>query len=238
MSAPLLDIADLVAGYGDVMAVHGVSLRVEPNSVTALLGSNGAGKSTLLRAVAGLLPSRRGRILFKGEDIGRCRSDQRVEQGIVLVPEGRLIFPQLTVEENLRLGAFVAHARARLADGLENAYAMFPRLKERRLQQGGTLSGGEQQMLALARGLMARPCLLLLDEPTLGLAPMAAATIFKTIETLKAAGLTVLLAEQDVRRTLTLADQGYVLESGRGVMAGTGAELLADPKIGSAYLGI
>jgi len=238
MTAPILAVEDMVAGYGDVVALHGVSLTVASNSITVLLGSNGAGKSTFLRAIAGLLPARRGRITFEGQIITRYRSDQRVERGIVLVPEGRLIFPHMTIEENLRLGAFAPPARAHLAEGLERAYGMFPQLKARRHQLGGTLSGGEQQMLALARGLMARPRLLLLDEPTLGLAPVVAIAIFETIKAFKAAGQTILLAEQDVRRTLQIADQGYVLESGSRALAGSGAELLADPRIGAAYLGI
>jgi branched-chain amino acid transport system ATP-binding protein len=238
MSAPMLAVDGLVAGYGNMLALHGVSLTVAPNSITVLLGSNGAGKSTFLRTVAGLLPARRGSTVFAGEDIFHCRSDQRVDRGIVLVPEGRLIFPQMTVEENLRLGAFAPRARARMAEGLKRAYAMFPRLQERRDQLGGTLSGGEQQMLALARGLMAWPRLLLLDEPTLGLAPVVARTIFSTISALKEAGLTILLAEQDVRSTLQIADRGYVLESGVLAMAGSGTDLLADQRIGTAYLGI
>ena len=235
---PILEVEGLVAGYGDVLALHGMGLTVAAGSVTALLGSNGAGKTTCLRAIAGLLPARAGRIVFAGEDVTRWRSDQRVEGGIVLVPEGRLIFPHMTVEENLRLGAFAPRARGHLAEGMQRAYAMFPRLRERRRQLGGTLSGGEQQMLAVARGLMARPRLLLLDEPTLGLAPMAAAAIFETIAALRAAGLSILLAEQDVRRTLQRADRGFVLENGRTAMAGSGGELLADPRIGTAYLGI
>jgi len=238
MNAAMLEIRDLVAGYGDVLALHGVSCRIERGQITALLGSNGAGKSTLLKTLAGLLPPRRGAILFEGAEIGRTRSHWRVELGIVLVPEGRMIFPNMSVEENLRIGAFAPHARSQSSEGLDRVYAMFPRLAERRRQHGGTLSGGEQQILALGRGLMARPRLLLLDEPSLGLAPLVAQAICDTIQALKSAGLTIVLAEQDVRRTLTMADQAYVLESGRRVMAGTGAELLADPKINSAYLGI
>ncbi|MDB5408008.1 MAG: transporter ATP-binding protein [Rhodospirillales bacterium] len=238
MSQGLLQLTDIVAGYGDVMALHGVSLAVRDGSVTALLGSNGAGKSTLLKTAAGILTPRRGEIAFDGAAIAGKRASERVERGIVLIPEGRLIFPEMSVEENLRVGAFAPHARPHVARGLERAYALFPRLAERRRQSGGTLSGGEQQMLALGRGLMAEPRLLLLDEPTLGLAPLIAQSIFTVIERLRADGLTILLAEQDARRTLAIADYGYVLESGTGVMEGSGAELLADPKINSAYLGL
>jgi branched-chain amino acid transport system ATP-binding protein len=234
----LLRLTDIVAGYGDVMALHGVSLAVRDGSVTALLGSNGAGKSTLLKTVAGILTPRRGEIAFDGGAIAGKRASERVERGIVLIPEGRLIFPEMSVEENLRVGAFAPHARRHVARGLERAYALFPRLAERRRQSGGTLSGGEQQMLALGRGLMAEPRLLLLDEPTLGLAPLIAQSIFTAIEQLRAEGLTILLAEQDARRTLAIADYGYVLESGTQVMEGSGVELLADPKINSAYLGL
>jgi branched-chain amino acid transport system ATP-binding protein len=234
----LLTLTEIVSGYGDVMALHGVSLVVREGSVTALLGSNGAGKSTLLKTVAGILTPRRGEIAFDGGIIGQQRASERVERGIVLIPEGRLIFPEMSVEENLRVGAFAPHARPHVVRGLERAYALFPRLAERRRQSGGTLSGGEQQMLALGRGLMAEPRLLLLDEPTLGLAPLIAQSIFTVIERLRADGLTILLAEQDARRTLAIADYGYVLESGTGVMEGSGAELLAEPKINSAYLGL
>jgi len=236
--APLLSLADIVSGYGDVLVLHGVSLDVAPGSITALLGSNGAGKTTLLKTIAGLIVARAGVMRFEGAEIGALRSSQRVEHGIVLVPEGRMIFPDMSVEENLRVGAFAPKARVGTARGLERVYAKFPRLKERRNQAGGTLSGGEQQMLALGRGLMAEPRLLLLDEPTLGLAPIVTRAIFDTIQELRGEGLTIFLAEQDARRTLAIADRAYVLENGRGVMAGTGAELLADPQINAAYLGI
>lgn len=236
--SPMVEIIDLVSSYGEVLALHGVSCQVVSGKVTALLGSNGAGKTTLLKTLAGLIAPRRGRILLEGAEISRVPSNQRVERGIVLVPESRMIFPDMTVEENLRIGAFAPHARRRIADGLEQIYSMFPRLRERRLQLGGTLSGGEQQMLAIGRGLMARPRLLLLDEPTLGLAPVMAQMIFEKIRELKATGLTILLAEQDVRRTLGIADWAYVLESGRSVMEGTGTELLSSPSIRTAYLGI
>ena len=234
----MLEVDDLVAGYGAAEVLHGVSLGAAEGRVTALLGANGAGKTTLMRAVAGLVAAARGRILFAGEAIEGWPSDRRVEAGIVLVPEGRLIFPEMTVEENLRVGAFARHARGQAVAGLERAYALFPRLRERRRQLGATLSGGEQQMLAIGRGLMARPKLLLLDEPTLGLAPIAARGIFATVAALREEGLTILIAEQDVRSTLAVADRGTVLENGRAAAEGEGAALLADPRIRAAYLGL
>jgi branched-chain amino acid transport system ATP-binding protein len=234
----MLEVEDLVAGYGNAKVLHGVSLRAAEGGVTALLGANGAGKTTLMRAVAGLIQPARGRIRFAGEAIEAWPSDRRVEAGIVLVPEGRMIFPEMSVEENLRVGAFARHARGHAAAGLERAYALFPKLRERRRQLGATLSGGEQQMLAIGRGLMARPRLLLLDEPTLGLAPIAAQGIFATVAALRAEGLTILIAEQDVRSTLAVADHGTVLESGRAAAEGEGPALLADPRIRAAYLGL
>jgi branched-chain amino acid transport system ATP-binding protein len=238
MTEASLELSDIVSGYGDVIVLHGVSLTVAKGSITALLGSNGAGKSTLLQTIAGLLMLRHGTLRFERTEIGAFASSRRVADGIVLVPEGRMIFPDMTVEENLRVGAFARKARSAVASRLDRVYAKFPRLKERRRQAGGTLSGGEQQMLALGRGLMAQPRLLLLDEPTLGLAPIVAQGIFETIQELRAEGLTILLAEQDARRTLTIADWGYVLENGKIVMGARGAELLADPQINAAYLGI
>lgn len=228
----------VVAGYGNVIALHGVSIDIFERGITALLGSNGAGKSTLLKAIAGLVRVRAGRILFRNEDITNRQCHERVERGIVLIPEGRMIFPFMRVEENLRIGAFTQHARKRTKESLETVYGLFPRLKERRMQFAGTMSGGEQKMLAIGLGLMACPRFVLLDEPTLGLAPLIARSIFKTINQLKATGLTILLAEQDVRRTLQISDRVYVLENGKTVMEGTGAALLSDPKISSAYLGI
>jgi branched-chain amino acid transport system ATP-binding protein len=234
----MLEIEDLVAGYGNAEVLHGVSLRAAEGGVTALLGANGAGKTTLMRAVAGLIRPVRGGIRFAGDAIETWPSDRRVEAGIALVPEGRMVFPEMTVEENLRVGAFARHARGHASTGLERAYALFPRLRERRRQLGATLSGGEQQMLAIGRGLMARPRLLLLDEPTLGLAPILAQGIFATVAALRAEGLTILIAEQDVRSTLAVADRGTVLESGRAAAEGEGAALLADPRIRTAYLGL
>jgi branched-chain amino acid transport system ATP-binding protein len=234
----LLAADSVVAGYGEVIVVHGVAIGAEEGRITALIGANGAGKTTLMRAIAGVLPLAAGALTFAGRAIDRLRAHGRVEAGLVLVPEGRLIFPHMTVEENLRIGAINRRARPVLAEGLDEVYALFPRLAERRRQLGGTLSGGEQQMLALARGLMAKPRLLLLDEPTLGLAPIMTRLIFETLARLRAAGLTILLAEQDVAQTLALADRAYVLENGRIALEGSGRELLDDPRVKAAYLGL
>ena len=234
----LLEVRDLVAGYGPIEVLHSVSLSVEPGSITALLGSNGAGKTSLMRTLAGLMTPRRGSIQFAGSRLDRLGAHERVGRGIAFVPEGRMIFPHLTVEETLRVGAYGAWARPHLAESLAGAYALFPRLAERRRQSAGALSGGEQQMLAIARALMARPRLLLLDEPTLGLAPKVARFVFDLTKKLQAAGLTLLLAEQDVRMSLKIADHGYVLENGRVVMAGPARDLSEDPRIRTSYLGL
>jgi branched-chain amino acid transport system ATP-binding protein len=237
-AGPLLELRDLVAGYGAIEVLHGISLVVEPGTITVLLGSNGAGKTSLMRTLAGLMMPRRGSIHFAGSRIDRLGPHERVGQGVALVPEGRMIFPHLTVEETLRVGAYGAWARPHLAESLARAYTLFPRLAERRRQAAGALSGGEQQMLAIARALMARPRLLLLDEPTLGLAPKMARSVFDLTKELQAAGLTLLLAEQDVRMSLKIADYGYVLENGCVVMAGPASELAGDPRIRASYLGL
>ena len=238
MSGPLLQVSDLVSGYGAVVAVHGIDLAAKAGQVAAIVGSNGAGKSTTLRAISGLLPAVEGSIRFDGEDVTSLSADQRVDRGIVMVPEGRLIFSQMSVEENLRIGAFARRARPSRAATLTSVYDLFPRLAERRGQAGGTLSGGEQQMLALGRGLMARPEILLLDEPTLGLAPLMAETIFEAVTRLVEDGLTLVIAEQDVGRTLSLANTASVIENGRVAKTGTGADLLGDPDVKKAYLGL
>ena len=237
MSA-LLEADGVVAGYGDIEIVHGLGFAAAEGEITALVGANGAGKSTLMRALAGVLPLAAGTLRFAGRDIGRARAHARVEAGIVLVPEGRLIFPHMSVAENLRIGAINPRARREAARAADEIYALFPRLAERRHQAGGTLSGGEQQMLALGRGLMARPKLLLLDEPTLGLAPIVAKLIFATIRRLSESGLTIVLAEQDVGQTLSVAHQAYVIENGRVALSGEGTALLDDPRVKSAYLGL
>ena len=234
----LLEVREASAGYGEVRILGGVSLEVAEGSITALLGSNGAGKTTLMRVLAGLLPLDRGRIVFAGQEIGRTPPHRRVELGIALVPEGRLIFPEFTVEENLRAGAVAPHARAAGAARMQEMFTLFPRLRERRRQMGGTLSGGEQQMLALARGLMSGPRLLMLDEPSLGLAPTVVADLFEMILAVRARGVSILIVEQDIHAALAIADSAYVMENGGIALSGTGAELLENPSVKQAYLGL
>lgn len=233
----LLEIATLRAGYGDVRVLHGVDIAVPAHRVTAVVGANGAGKTTLMRVLAGLVSAEAGTQVLDGEDVAALPPHDRVARGIVMVPEGRLIFPGMTVRENLMAGAQGAEARARRSETLERVHAIFPRLRERERQAGGTLSGGEQQMLALGRGLMARPRVLLLDEPTLGLAPAIAKQIFLVLADLAAEGLTILIAEQDVARTLKIAERAYVLENGHVVHHGNAAQLLNDDAVRKAYLG-
>ena len=238
MTEALLNISNLSASYGQVFALRDFSCAVEEGKITALVGSNGAGKTTFLRCLSGLLESKQGSIHFDGQELTHTPSDQRVEAGLSMVPEGRLIFPTFTVEQNLKIGAISKRARDQMAEGLERSYALFPKLKQRHQQLGGTLSGGEQQMLAVARGLMSRPRLLMLDEPTLGLAPLVADSLFEMVAQLKATGLTILIVEQDVNRTLQFADNAYVLENGSGVMDGAAQEILNNPKVRDSYLGI
>ena len=239
MSAePILEIDDLAAGYGPTQVIHGLSLRAGAGQVTALLGANGAGKTTLMKALAGTVSASRGRIRLMGEDVTAVRCNRRVLAGMVLVPEGRMVFPTLSVRDNLRLGAINARARAGWRGSLDHVYHVFPRLLERERQAALTLSGGEQQMLAIGRGLMAQPRLMLLDEPTLGLAPLIALQIFQLVRRLHEGGLSLLLAEQDVARTLDLASHAYVIENGRVATAGPAGELAADPRIRQAYLGL
>ena len=236
MSA-LLRLDGVEAGYGDLTAISGVSLEVRQGEAVALIGSNGAGKTTTLRTISGLLPVRAGRIEFEGARLDGLRSAQIVARGIAHVPEGRQLFPSLTVRDNLELGAR-APDRARRADTLELVFTLFPRLRERERQLAGTLSGGEQQMCAIGRGLMARPRLLLLDEPSLGLAPVMVKLIFETLQRVNDTGTTIMLVEQNVPRALQLSHRGYVLENGRLVLDGTRASLLASPHVKQAYLGL
>ena len=233
----LLDLSEVSSGYGRIQALHGISLTVGEGELVALVGGNGAGKTTLLRVISGVPPLTGGRIRFDGHDISRLSPQKRVDAGILQVPEGRQVFGPLSVEDNLRLGAYRRHGKDVAAD-LEAMYAMFPILRQKRLQAAGTLSGGQQQMLALARALMGKPRLLLLDEPSMGLAPLLVAEIFQTIESLKAGGTTILMAEQNAYAALAIANRGYVLETGDMVLADSGAALLADDRIQQAYLGL
>jgi branched-chain amino acid transport system ATP-binding protein len=234
----LLRLDDVEAAYGDLVAVAGVSLSVDRGEMVALIGANGAGKTTTLRAISGLLPLTGGAIDFCGEPLSGLRPAQVVARGIAHVPEGRQLFPSMTVRENLELGCRTRAARAGKQEALERVFELFPRLRERERQLAGTLSGGEQQMCAIARGLMARPTLLMLDEPSLGLAPVMVRAIFETLERINREGLTVLLVEQNVLRSLELCHRAYVLENGRIALEGTGRELLASPHVKQAYLGL
>jgi branched-chain amino acid transport system ATP-binding protein len=232
----LLEVRSLEAGYGGIRAVKGIDLAVREGELVCLIGANGAGKSTTLRAVCGLLAARAGSVRYAGADIARTPVHELPRKGLVMVPEGRGIFAQLTVEENLAMGAFTRND-GDVARDLERRYETFPRLKERRTQTAGTLSGGEQQMLAIARALMARPKLLLLDEPSMGLAPRLVAKIFEIVREIAREGVTILLVEQNARLALEVASRGYVMESGNITLAGESATLLADPKVREAYLG-
>jgi branched-chain amino acid transport system ATP-binding protein len=235
---PLLDVTNLDVAYGAIQALHGVSVRIDPGEIVTLIGGNGAGKTTLLRAVSGLLRPRGGRIIWRGDcDLCRLAPHEITRLGISHVPEGRQVFPNLTVRENLMLGAITRRDRAAVDSDIEKSFQLFPVLRERQNQRGGTLSGGEQQMLAIGRALMARPTLLLFDEPSLGLAPMVVRTIFQVIRELHAGGTTVFLVEQNAHMALTLADRAYVLQSGQVIMSDRASALLEDPQVKRAYLG-
>jgi branched-chain amino acid transport system ATP-binding protein len=234
----LLTLTEVDVAYGDLPALHAVSLGVEPGEIVAVVGANGAGKTSLLRTISGLLRARRGAIAFDGRRIEALPPHAIVELGVVQVAEGRKIFPGLSVRENLELGSYTKAARARRAESLQRAFAMFPILRDRTGQAAGTLSGGEQQMLAIARALMALPRLLMLDEPSLGLAPRIVKDIFRTIVDINGAGTAVLLVEQNTRQALALSQRGYVLENGRVVLSSTGAALLGDAHVKRAYLGM
>jgi len=234
----LLEIEDVSLLYGRIRALHGISLTVEEGEIVALIGANGAGKSTTMRAISGIRPVASGGIRFAGEDITRLRADLRVRRGLCQAPEGRGIFPGMTVLENLDMGAYTRRDRAGVAADLDRVLGLFPRLAERRKQAGGTLSGGEQQMLAVGRALMSRPTLLLLDEPSMGLAPMLIQQIFDIIVEINQQGTTILLVEQNAQQALSRAHRAYVLETGRIVKEGTGSDLLDDPVVKEAYLGV
>jgi branched-chain amino acid transport system ATP-binding protein len=233
----VLEIRDLDVAYGDIRVLTGVSLSVGPGEIVALLGPNGAGKSTLLNTVAGLLRPRGGAVTFEGEDLGRLHAHLTVERGVALVPEGRRLFGSMTVEENLELGAFAARARSAKASGFERVYALFPDLRERRRQLVRALSGGQQQMVAVGRALMTNPRLLMLDEPSLGIAPRLVQAIMRSLAEINRAGVAIFLVEQNVQAALGLAHRAYVLESGRVALQGSAAELLRDDHVRRAYLG-
>jgi len=233
----LLELAGLQVAYGGIQAVKGIDLTVAKGELVCLIGANGAGKTTTLKAICGLLPTRGGTVHYDGQEITGTPSYQLVERGLAMVPEGRGIFRQLTVAENLAMGAFVRRDREAVRDDLEHIFELFPRLAERRSQSGGTLSGGEQQMLAIGRAMMSRPKLLLLDEPSMGLAPLLVQKIFETVRAISVEGVTILLIEQNARLALEIANRGYVMESGTITLSGPAAELLADPKVREAYLG-
>jgi len=234
----LLEIDNISLLYGRIQALHGISLTVNQGEIVALIGANGAGKSTTMRAVSGIRPVASGQIRFEGEDITKLRADLRVVRGISQAPEGRGIFPGMTVLENLEMGAYVRRDAAAVRSDMDRVFGLFPRLAERRKQAGGTLSGGEQQMLAVGRALMSRPKLMLLDEPSMGLAPMLIQQIFSIITEINQQGTTILLVEQNAQQALTRAHRGYVLETGRIVMSGSGQDLLHDPAVKEAYLGV
>ena len=232
-----LRVTDLAVAYGHIEAVKGISLELRAGEITALVGANGAGKSTTLLALSGLLKPKRGTVEFEGEDISRLAPNQIVQRGVVQVPEGRAILTTLSVLENLQLGAYSRKDKAGISQSLDEVYHLLPRLKDRANQFAGNLSGGEQQMLAIGRALMAKPKLLFLDEPSMGLAPILVQEIFRTLVTINQRGLSVLLVEQNVRHALKIARHGFVIETGKIVLADTGANLLADPKVEAAYLG-
>ncbi|TIQ35340.1 MAG: ABC transporter ATP-binding protein [Mesorhizobium sp.] len=238
MANRLLEVNDLEVAYGDVGALWGVSLHVDPGTIVALVGANGAGKTTLLRTVSGLLKPKAGDIRLAGQSLVGKAPQEIARMGIAHVPEGRGLFRQMTVLENLELGAFQPKARPRTKELLEKAYVLFPRLKERAHQKAGSLSGGEQQMLAIARATMSEPSLLILDEPSLGLSPLVVQQMFTLIQTLHGQGVTILLVEQNIHQALKVADYAFVLQTGSLAMQGTGAELIADPEIQKAYMGV
>src|SRR5688572_27618496 len=234
----LLELTDVAVAYGRIEALHGISLTVNEGEVVALIGANGAGKTTTMRAISGLRPLSRGQVVFDGEDITKLRPDLRVRRGLCQSPEGRQIFPGMTVLENLDMGAYTRRDKAGIEADLERVFGLFPRLRERMRQHAGTLSGGEQQMLAIGRALMSRPKLLLLDEPSMGLAPMLIQQIFNIITEISQQGTTILVVEQNAKQALSRADRAYVLETGRIVREGAGADLLHDPAVREAYLGV
>ncbi len=237
---PLLEISNLVVGYGRIEALHGISLTVQEGELVTLIGANGAGKTTTMRAVSGIRPVTSGKVMFDGKDITKMKAHLRVLAGIVQAPEGRGVFPGMTVQENLDMGCYARkfESKATYQETLDRVFGLFPRLAERRTQVGGTMSGGEQQMVAIGRALMARPRLLLLDEPSMGLAPMIIQQIFRIISEINALGTTILLVEQNAQQALSRSARAYILETGEVIKSGSGPEMLADPSVKEAYLGV
>jgi len=233
----LLELVDVSVSYGRIEALHNVSVSVEPGKIVTLIGANGAGKTTTMRAISGIRPLSGGRIMFDGQDISRLRADVRVVRGISQAPEGRGVFPGMTVADNLDMGAYARKDRKNLNAEFDHVYGLFPRLKERRTQAAGTMSGGEQQMLAIGRALMAKPKLLLLDEPSMGLAPLIVRQIFDILRQINSDGVTILVVEQNASKALALADWAYVLETGSVALDGAGGDLLVDDRVRELYLG-
>ena len=237
MTAALLRAEGLTAGYGKVPILHGVTLEVRSGEMVSVIGPNGAGKSTTFKAIVGFVQATSGHVTFDGQEITGLRPDQVLPRGLAYVPQGRIVFPQMTVLENLEMGAYIERDGDRVREALARVYTLFPILAERRTQRAGTLSGGEQQMVAIGRALMTRPKLILLDEPSLGLSPKFVSLIFDTLVQMKGAGYTLMVVEQNAARVLAVADRGYVLELGRNRFEGSGAALLADPDVKRLYLG-
>jgi branched-chain amino acid transport system ATP-binding protein len=236
-SHPLLQLKKLEVAYGGIHAVKGIDLEVGQGELVCLIGANGAGKTTTLKGICGLLPVKSGNIFYEGANITGKPAFQLVRRGLAMVPEGRGVFGALTIEENLAMGAYIRNDRAGIASDIERVYHLFPRLKERRRQTAGTMSGGEQQMLAMGRAMMSRPRLLLLDEPSMGLAPLMVQKVFETIITISGEGVTILLIEQNAKLALEVSKRGYVMESGEVILSGDASSLLHDPKVRAAYLG-
>jgi len=236
-SQPLLELRGLEVAYGGIRAVRGIDLRVDAGELVCLIGANGAGKSTTLRAICGLVPLAGGDVVYDGQSINGRKSFELVRRGLVMVPEGRGIFGQLTIEENLAMGAYVRRDAAQVRQDTERVFTLFPRLAERRKQAAGTLSGGEQQMVAMGRAMIARPKLLLLDEPSMGLAPLMVEKVFEVVRAIAAEGVTILLIEQNAKLALEHSHRGYVMESGELTLSGPARDLLTDPKVRAAYLG-